>query len=44
MAWATDEFGGTKLPLEAPKLKTIHAKIWQLAKDVLEGSLIKAAC
>jgi hypothetical protein len=41
---AADVFGGTKAPSETPDLKTLHAKIGQLAleNDFLEGALIKA--
>jgi hypothetical protein len=37
-------FGGTKTPAETPDLKTLHAKIGQLAleNDFLEGALSKA--
>jgi transposase len=37
-------FGGTKAPSETPDLKTLHAKIGQLAleNDFLEGALITA--
>ena len=41
---AADVFGGTTHKPEAPDLKTLHAKIGQLAleNDFLEGALIKA--
>ena len=41
---AADVFGGTKAPSETPDLKTLHAKIGQLAleNDFLEGALTKA--
>ena len=41
---AADVFGGTKAPSETPDLKTLHAKIGQLAleNDCLEGALTKA--
>lgn len=44
LARAADVFGGTKVPSEMPDLKTLHAKIGQLAleNDFLEGALIKA--
>lgn len=44
LARATDVFGGTKVPSETPDLKTLHAKIGQLAleNDFLEGALSKA--
>ena len=44
LAHAADVFGGTKAPSETPDLKTLHAKIGQLAleNDFLEGALIKA--
>lgn len=44
VARAADVFGGTKPPSEAPDLKTLHAKIGELAleKDFLEGALSKA--
>ena len=44
LARAADVFGGTKAPSETPDLKTLHAKIGQLAleNDFLEGALIKA--
>lgn len=44
LARAAGVFGGTKAPSETPDLKTLHAKIGQLAleKDFLEGALIKA--
>ena len=44
LAQAADVFGGTNPPSEAPDLKTLHAKIGQLAleNDCLEGALIKA--
>ena len=44
LARASDVFGGTKPSAEAPDLKTLHAKIGQLAleNDFLEGALIKA--
>ena len=39
-------FGGTKAPSERPDLKTLHAKIGQLAleNDSLEGALTRQAC
>ena len=44
LARAADVFGGTKPPSEASDLKTLHAKIGQLAleNDFLEGALSKA--
>ena len=44
LARAADVFGGTKTFSETPDLKTLHAKIGQLAleNDFLEGALIKA--
>jgi transposase-like protein len=44
LARAADVFGGRKTPSETPDLKTLHAKIGQLAleNDFLEGALIKA--
>jgi len=41
---AADVFGGTKPTADTPDLKTLHAKIGQLAleNDFLEGALIKA--
>jgi len=44
LARAADVFGGMKAPSETPDLKTLHAKIGQLAleNDFLEGALIKA--
>ena len=41
---AADVFGGTKPTADTPDLKTLHAKIGQLAlePDCLEGALIKA--
>jgi transposase len=41
---AVDVFSGTKSTSDAPDLKTLHAKIGQLAleNDFLEGALIKA--
>ncbi len=44
LARAADVFGGTTVPSETPDLKTLHAKIGQLAleNDFLEGALIKA--
>ena len=41
---AADVFGGTNPPSEAPDLKTLHAKIGQLAleNDFLAGALTKA--
>ena len=44
LARAADVFGGTKVPSETPDLKTLHAKIGQLAleNDFFEGALIKA--
>ena len=33
LARATDVFGGTKAPSETPDLKTLHAKIEQLALE-----------
>ena len=40
---AADVFGGSKPTAETPDLKTLHAKIGQLAleNDFLEGALIK---
>ena len=44
LARAADVVGGTKVPSATPDLKTLHAKIGQLAleNDFLEGALIKA--
>lgn len=44
LARAADVFDGTKSPSDIPDLKSLHAKIGQLAleKDFLEGALIKA--
>jgi transposase-like protein len=44
LARAADVFGGTKAPSATPDLKTLHAKIGQLAleNDFLEGALTKA--
>jgi transposase-like protein len=44
LARAADVFGGTKPTSDTPDLKTLHAKIGQLARenDFLEGALIKA--
>ena len=44
LARAADVFGGMKAPAETPDLKTLHAKIGQLAleNDFLEGALTKA--
>jgi transposase-like protein len=44
LARAADVFGGTKPTSDTPDLKTLHAKIWQLAleNDFLEHALIKA--
>jgi len=44
LASAVDVFDGEKPPSEAPDLKTLHAKIGQLAleNDFLEDALIKA--
>ena len=44
LARAADVFGGTTARSEAPDLKTLHAKIGQLAleNDFLEGALTKA--
>jgi transposase len=44
LARAADVFGGTKPTADTPDLKTLHAKIGQLAleNDFLEGALIKA--
>ena len=44
LARAADVFGGTKPTSETPDLKTLHAKIGQLAleNDFLEHALIKA--
>ena len=41
---AADVFGGTKPTADTPDLKTLHAKIGQLARenDFLEGALTKA--
>jgi len=46
LARAADVFGGTKPTADASDLKTLHAKIGQLAleSDFLEGTLIKAGC
>ena len=44
LARAADVFGGTKPTSDTPALKTLHAKIGQLAleNDFLEHALIKA--
>jgi transposase len=44
LARAADVFGGTKPASDTPDLKTLHAKIGQLAleNDFLEHALIKA--
>ena len=44
LARAADVFGGSKPTAETPDLKTLHAKIGQLAleNDFLEGTLTKA--
>ena len=44
LARAVDVFGGAKPTADTPDLKTLHAKIGQLAleHDCLEGALIKA--
>ena len=44
LARAADVFGGTNPTSDTPDLKTLHAKIGQLAleHDFLEGALIKA--
>jgi transposase len=44
LARAADAFGGTNPTADTPDLKTLHAKIGQLAleNDFLEGALIKA--
>lgn len=44
LARASNVFGGTKPTSDTPALKTLHAKIGQLAleNDCLEGALIKA--
>jgi len=44
LARAADVFGGTKPTSDTPDLKTLHAKIGQLAleNDFLEGALTKA--
>ena len=44
LARTADVFGGTKPTVDTPDLKTLHAKIGQLAleNDFLEGALIKA--
>ena len=44
LARAVDVFGGAKPTADTPDLKTLHAKIGQLAleNDFLEGALIKA--
>ena len=44
LARAADVFGGATPPSDTPELKTLHAKIGQLAleNDFLEGALIKA--
>lgn len=44
LARAGDVFGGTKASSETPDLKTLHAKIGQLAleNDFLVGALTKA--
>ena len=45
LARAADVFGGAKPPPETPDLKTLHAKIGQLALEnaFLEGALSKPA-
>ena len=45
LARATDVFGGTKPTADTPDLKTLHAKICQLAleNDFLAGALTKAS-
>lgn len=44
LARAADVFGGSKPPSDTPDLKTLHAKIGQLAleNDFLEGALTRA--
>jgi transposase-like protein len=44
LARAADVFGGVKAPVDTLDLKTLHAKIGQLAleNDFLEGALTKA--
>ena len=44
LARAVEVFGGAKPTADTPDLKTLHAKIGQLAleNDFLEGALIKA--
>ena len=44
LARAADVFGGSKPTADTPDLKTLHAKIGQLAleNDFLEGALTKA--
>lgn len=44
LARAADVLGGSKPPSDMPDLKTLHAKIGQLAleNDFLEGALTKA--
>jgi hypothetical protein len=44
LARAADVFGGAKPTADMPDLKTLHAKIGQLAleNDFLEGALTKA--
>ena len=44
LARAADVFGGTPAPSDTPDLKTLHAKIGQLAleNDFLVGALTKA--
>lgn len=44
LARVADVFGGMRAPSETPDLKTLHAKIGQLAleNDFLEGALTKA--
>jgi len=44
LARAADVFGGATPPAETPDLKTLHAKIGQLAleNDFLAGALTKA--
>jgi len=46
LARAADVFGGTKAPSEAPDLKTLHAKIGQLAleNDFLDGVSSNSKC
>ena len=44
LARVADVFGGTKPTVDTPDLKTLHAKMGQLAleNDFLEGALTKA--